>query len=345
MVKRRNCDQTSDCIPKKRATRHTMSKCNVCSETADVANNDEENIIVLCRECNSLFHGDCVGIPSKFLLMLCSSGRGWACYDCIQNKMQFVENVVEKVNSIERKVEVNSGKICNVQASVEAALFAMNEKIEKVKSDLSIELEQARSMRPASSSSNSSLTPISDELAYVRSFQRRNNLIIQNIPPTVDESPQSLKDIVMKIATCFGCNMDPDSIVIVTRLRNRVSSASSSSSGSSNSLSRPASNSLLVKFTDVTVKDDLFKNYILSVTKKLFVMGKDIGLVTNPRIYINHHLSPDLTRIKLKASEMKKAGLLSKINARYDCIKVFVNESWHKVTDIDTLNRWSSSNI
>lgn len=342
MVKRKNNELSPRQNTSKRPTRSDMSNCKVCLEPIDFTSNDEELFTLTCRECKARFHGNCVGISSNFFYNLIRNARkGWACFTCIQNKMQFVENISERVQTIENTINVNSNKISNVQASVDAALVAMNEKIDEVRKSLHSEIQELKEREISDALTlnsgvqrQSSSQPSSEDLSFIRSLQRKNNLIIQNIPLFTGENAQTLKSIVVKIAACFGYVLEPPNILVVIRLRNK-----NPQTNRQNTNERPLSNSLLVKLSDVTVKDDFFNSYISNVIQKKFITGTAIGISSNQRVYINHHLSPELSQIKMRASEMKKAGIISKINARYDCVRVFVNDTWHRVTDVQGLSQ------
>lgn len=355
MVKRKNVDQDPEgSSASKRTTRSTMDKCKVCLEQVVPDFIDEDKITLLCRECNDRYHGDCVGVSSKFFYNLIQNGRkGWACYSCHQNKLQFLDSIEKRVRDMEEVTESNSIKISSVQSSCERALVAMDEKIADLKQSLLEEIELVKSSGSGGSqtpsideivntvvSRQSSSLSNSDDVTFLRALHRKNNLVIQNVPVINGENAQVLNDIVVKIAACFGYDLDRNNIVIVIRLRNRASSESGSSTGSNPQ--RPFSNSLLVKLSDITVKDDFFNSYISAVILKKYITGTNVGLNSNQRIFINHHLSPELSKIKIKASELKKSGFITKINARYDCIKVFVNNSWHKVTNFQALEDLSS---
>lgn len=341
MGKRKNPDESSetDTVSKK-VTRRTMSNCKVCSEPIDLSFSDENTFNLLCRECKDRFHGNCVGISSKFFYNLVqASNKGWACYSCVQNKMQFLENVEDRVKKVENSVARNTSTIFNVQASVESALSAMNDQIQEVKRSLTLEVNSIKSSSAPNSASHSSLATSvvsnSSDIQYVKSLQRKNNLVIQNIPTTVGETQQSLKETVVKIASCYGYVLEVNAILVVVRLRGKPSEEELSGR---DILERPLSNNLLVKFADASIKDDFFRNYIASVTQQKFITGAAIGFPAGQRIFINHHLSYELTTIKMKAAELKKSGLIDKISARYDSIKVLSNGIWHRVTNLDELN-------
>lgn len=340
---KRKIDDPKTAVPRK-ITRLNMSSisCKVCRENIDLTISEDISWVLSCRECSDRYHGPCVGVSSNlFFNLIHSSDTGWACYNCIQNKMNFIDNIEERVTSIESTVDRNSATISNIQASVNAAIQIMSDKITTVQLNLRQEMEEIRSNAAASGTNSISSLPTSNaspvDFNYINSLQRRNNLFIQNIPVVVGETPQSLKVVVIKLAAAYGYDLLPEFISIVIRLRGK--SSTSDQLNVRQILERPFVNALLVKLTDSSVKDDFFKKYIAAVTQKQFVTGTNIGIQSNRRIYINHHLTPELSAIKVKASELKANGVISKIHARYDCVKVLVRDTWIKVTNIEALSQ------
>lgn len=333
MVKRKNLEDIRE-ESGKRITRN-MSKCKVCLEEVGPVFVDESQITVLCKECKERFHGPCVGISSNFFYNLINSGKkGWTCYLCNQNRLQFLENICKSVSDIDKRSTVNSNMISGLRVSVDEALIAMNDRIEQVRQEVA-NVSRIQSESPVPSRSTLSG---SDDLSSIQAIERKNNLIIQNVPFVAGEDALSLRALVVKTAACFGYQLNGNDILTVVRLRGKPAT----STGSSENLSRPFSTSLLAKFTDVTIKDDFFSNYITAVVNQKFVLASNVGLGSNQRIFINHHMSHELTRVKIKATEMKKAGLVERINARYDCVRVCVNDKWHRVTSLDSLAGLSS---
>lgn len=339
MVKRRIEAESNEEHPQiKKVTRATtMSVCKVCMEPVSHDFISEDVITLLCCECKLRFHGDCVGVASKFFYNLIQKNkRGWTCYTCHDNKMQFLTNIAESVKVIDKKSEKNAKQIDSLKSSVDQALVNMTAMIEETKAELlskievasNCDIEQIIQRVGTSISQKTSSNSDSVDLSYVQSLERKNNLVIQNISVLSHESVENLKNVVVQIANLLLLQLDPNSIITVIRLRGKLESDNT----------RPLTNSILVKFSDMSTKDELFYKYILAVSKQNFINGSLLGLGSTQRIYINHHLTPQLSRIKSKATELKKGGKISKINARYDAVRVFVNDSWIRITDIDQLN-------
>lgn len=167
----------------------------------------------------------------------------------------------------------------------------------------------------------------SKDLTYIKDLQRKNNLIVQNVPIVDDENQQKLKDIMIKLANSCGCDISPTNIVSISRLRRNKENQDASS----------ISNAILVKFIDVSIKDDIFRGYIKTITNKTPITSSTIGTGGNHRIFINQHLSPELMKVKMKAVKLKQLKMISKISASYNMVRIYKDDKWMKIYDINQL--------
>lgn len=329
MVNKRKPDQILEEQPTKKNTRAMSNICNICLEQVATDFVDENVINILCSVCKNRFHGECVGISSRFFYnLIVKTKKGWDCYPCRENKFQVLLNAAESVKTLEKKVEKNSNKFDHLKSSVDQALSALNDQINEVRSQV------VNNSNAASVSNISSKTTNSFEGSFVQILERKNNLLMQNIPIIDNESVLALKNLVVRFALCLSFVLDPSSINTIIRLRGKSSSTEAG---------RPLTNTILMKFFDVSTKDEFFSKYIVSVSKKIFVSASLLGLEGTQRIYVNHHLTPDLAKIKNKATEMKKSGLITKVSARYDSVRVLVNGQWVKITNLNQLDELSST--
>lgn len=167
------------------------------------------------------------------------------------------------------------------------------------------------------------------DITYLRDLQRKNNLLIQNVPSSPSEN---LKDIVKKVANACGSDLNPTDIASVMRLQTKPTTNPLSTPN------RPRSNdTILVKFVDTTVKDSIFDGYIKMLTDKKPLISTYIGFEGNTRIYLNQHLSPDLIKVKMRAVKLKEARIISKVSAAYNVVKVQYKDKWHKLYSFEQL--------
>lgn len=347
--KRNNCEvsrsPTDKEFPSKRVTRNNMQSCKVCAKPVNLEYVGEESVTVMCKMCNDRYHAACVGLTSDFVFKIIQSTRkGWLCYSCHQENFKFMTKLDERLSAVEKQVDLNSHQIKQVNTNADLAFNAINGKIVDSETKLRNEIRELREkivspidfnvdnfikqtkdeIMQSMQSMNQDPTKASAEadLKYVRNLQRKNNLVIGNVPIQNDESQESLKQVIIKIANALEVNLEPQHIVIIIRLNKKGDKSSSP---------------ILVKFIDAVIKHDVFDAYINRVISKNPISFNSIGVNSTQRIFINHHISPELAEIKRKALEFKKNDLVEKVNARYNNIRVFINNKWHNVDSMAAL--------
>lgn len=323
-------------VSSKRATRQNMSTCKVCEKPVTLQFQGEESVSVLCRKCNDRYHANCVGISSEFVFKLIQNSRkGWLCYSCAQDSLNFMQKLEERLSIVEKQIQQNSIQVQQINSSFDAALKSLDDKIETVRQ----EIQESQPTSPLTTESiNDIVRHVTDkvlesmnggsgsseaDLKYVRDLQRKNNLVISNVPINNHETQITLKQQALKIAHSLGVNLQLADIAVVIRLNSKANQTSSA---------------ILVKFIDAVMKHDVFDAYIKRVINKNPITFQAIGLQSTQRIFINHHISPQLAEIKRKALELKKDGIISKVNARYNNIRVFINNKWHNVDTLPALD-------
>lgn len=321
-----NSDIASILPLNKRITRKNMKPCRICSLPISLEYNGDEGVSVMCKICNEKFHAKCLGMSVDFVFKIIqSSKKGWTCHGCFQETFKFMENLDQRLKAIEEKVEGNSEKIKIVNVRTEQSLIQLNDHIVNLESQLNNQIEEIRQLvrtNPPNPSNSVSDSSSAADIRYIRDLQRKNNLVISNVPIQNSESQDSLKLLVTKIAAALGCEMDTQQINVVIRLNKKGDKTASA---------------MLVKFTDEIIKQEVFSAYIATVTRKNPITFRSVGFQSDQRVYINHHISPELAEIKKKALELKKINVIGKVNARYNNIRVQIGGNWHNVTSMDQL--------
>lgn len=334
----------------KRSTRQNMKRCNVCMQQIMFDFVDDENLTVMCRKCNDRYHSKCVGLASDFVYNLIqNSKKGWLCYGCSCDTFKYVERMEERLTNVEKQVQLNTHNLKQTTASIELGLGSLDEKYDGLINRLTEEIEALKNqitsdglainndeivktvteatLRNLQGSVNS--TTHNNDMKYIHALQRKNNLMIQNIPQDPRETKESLIDKVMKLSNALGVSLQPQNVSIAMRLNNKIQTQNDSQ------IEVPV---VLVKFCDVAIKDELFDAYISKIINKSPVTQQALGYKSSERIYINHHLSPELANLKRKAVDLKKKGKIAKVNVRYNNIRVNINNKWHKIdTEEDLL--------
>lgn len=167
-----------------------------------------------------------------------------------------------------------------------------------------------------------------DQLNYLSSLQRRDDLIVQGIPNLPNETDESLKQLVVKVASSCGTAIDLNQIKKVHRMERKDGSAASN---------KPMS--ILVRLSDESLKDDIFSNYLKSFSNGSGLCLSSVGLdPPTKRIFIKHHLSPELMKVKSTALEMKKDGLIKRVTSKYNQIRIQRDQAWQKITSVTQLD-------
>lgn len=339
---------------KKRITRQTMKRCNVCTEQISLDFVGEENVTVMCRKCSDRYHCNCVGITSQFFYNLIqNSKKGWLCYGCAQDSFKFVERLEERIDELERQIQINTHNIKQTTSTIERSLVAMDEKVISITESLMEEIQTIKNQitRDNLTMDNEEIVKTVTEAAlknlqcpprsirqnndmkYIHALQRKNNLVIHNVPNEPHESKDSLTGKILKVCSALGVETHSQNISIAIRLNKRQTQNTSTTSNTQHQI--PA---ILVKFCDSAIKDEIFDAYIAKITNKAPLTQQAIGYRSMQRIYVNHHLSPELANLKKKAIDLKKQGKISKVNARYNTIRINVNNKWFKVDSPEALD-------
>ena len=275
------------------------------------------------------------------------------CYECQEFTFKIAEGIQTEIDGLGDSVKKLSDqfyKLQNVTAAyesivkdlecrMESTVREQKDRIESIESklndvlDLPEIIQQLRDEIDDLRRSKSNAVPMSnsnnDDLTYLRSLQREHNLVVKNIPTSVNENEMALQQIIMKIGAVSGVEINSKNIKSVHRMRSK----------SSDSREQPTDSPILVKFYDKDdTKANLFMRYIGLIGKKTPLTCHSIGFQSQRRIYIDHHLSPELADIKYKAIALKKANLVKNVIARYNVIKIHVNEEWISINNVQKLN-------
>lgn len=259
-----------------RKTRQTVMQCSICYKEIPIEVASDDDVIVTCRKCDEKFHGSCVGIaPAFYRSMIEGSATGWVCYPCTTGTFEFLEGLNAKYEALANRVETHEKvlqKNCGILQSHESKINALastsrtvmavtqeqtssvelrvNSQLEALKSLVS-EHESRLAVHESRLSNTNQFTPnapLSNDVTYIKDLQRKNNLIIQNVPILENEDSQMLKSTVMKVANACGVDIQATDIISATRLQKNPTRQASSD----------ISNAILAKFTDVHTRTKFF---------------------------------------------------------------------------------------
>lgn len=241
---------------------------------------------------------------------------------------QMVKDLTARMTKVEGQVSELMAKPCKCD------LTEINNAIAQMQSDL----QELKNEHPPP---NAMFMKQEEQINYLRSQQRRNNIIINGIPTIPDENEHVLKNIFICIGNACGMNVPKDSICEIHRINRKPAprTVTSTSSGNSSQVNTKPT-AIFVRFVDYSrLKDELFFKYLELITKATRLTCNAIGLNTNNRIYLNHHLSGTLLQVKDKCVALKKLGVIKNVTSRYNFVKININDTWHKINDTNHLKQ------
>lgn len=176
---------------------------------------------------------------------------------------------------------------------------------------------------------------LKSDVNYLKSLQRKDNLIVCGIPYSQYETQDDLISTMKKIAAVSGVDLNSDDISNIYRLRESITRTSQG---------RPNYPLIMVKFTKYSeAKQKIFRNYLKQIGEKIPLRCSQLGMSSSNRIYLNHHLTPLLLRIREQATGLRKLGVIERTIPRYDAIKILLLGKWYSVTTVEQLDKLTSS--
>lgn len=344
--------------------------CNECRKQASINGGDDEIFLMCCQLCEDCYHSKCVRIQSAYIIGEIRKNRfQWTCYKCQSQTLDSVLDISLRMEEMSNSVEAFNKQFTDLKlitAGYEVAVRNLNAEIQQLKAStnsqvakLENEIQQLQTQKVEKTEmerlyevidqlqsrindlENSKAIPNleaperihTEQLHYLSNLQRRDDLIIQGIPDLTNESESLLKQTVVKLASSCGTILNPNQIKKVHRLKRKAQSSENNNNPTS----------ILVRLSDENLKENIFSSYL-----KSFATGNVDGLrlsclglePSTKRIYLNHHLSPELMKIKTTALQMKKDGMIQRVISKYNQIRIQHDGAWHKVTStvqLDTL--------
>lgn len=363
--------------------RNTRQNPQTCCECEEPIVGDQPTLCVICSKCDRQFHFSCLGITSKFIAkQIQAHRREWNCYSCEHDLIKHSSTSNLKIDkmeqtlkdfvtifselkasneSAEKSVAKLSMKIDNHEESTNQKINELQLQVNEIRTEtdkmkemeqkiyqLTTEIRDLQANKPTAQSNVT--TDQTKEIMYLKSLQRRDNLIIKGVPSHEKEDKTQLVALIKRIGSACGTEICDNDIRHVYRLKRRQQkeSINATSDAQLTSSSAPPthtnknespSEAIVIRFTDnSSPKQRLFKNYISLIGKKKALSGSDVGLPTSKRIFIDQYLSSELLKIRDKAYELKRDKRIGKMNPRYNSIRIQIDNKWHTVTSMDQLN-------
>lgn len=345
----------------RRITRNSPLRCEDCQGTIKIEEEKLQNETttniegLICNLCEKAYHYKCGGVPDdEKLNQMKRLGviERWLCPSCMYSTLLDHHNFKQKIDEETKSVADELKKVSTFLSTQQTIIKGLeegqkqimidtktkfeevdctiktirleNDELKKELNELKKTLERATD-RPESGPTypNTSNPQLLNEINYISSMNRKHNLIIQNVPEVMNEDEGKLTDIIKRIGGACGMDVKDSDIVSAHRIEKK----------------NPTKPSLiLVKFNgNSNAKDQLLTKYFTSILNNIPPKLSMIGMASDTRIFINHHLSKELLQIKDKALVLKQARVIQKVNARYNTIRIVINNQPHKIFNLAQL--------
>jgi hypothetical protein len=289
--------------------------CRICSKQFGNAG------IISCHSCDTKFHQSCTGVTEEFYkFFIVDEGCPWFCHYC---EMKMLQDTKTTTNLDEIKQEVHKAidtQFESLRANIYTNKQELEFKMKQLEQNLKAEINAIKTTRAPPTMNEDTEAWIN----FLESQLKKKNLIISGVP----ESPtENLRDIIIKIGQTCGLEVETNNIEEVLRLKGRPRNAQQSTN-----TQRNESAPILVKFFTENTKNQLFDGYISLIKSKILLKCSSIGMTSEKRIFLNHHLTPALRKIQERALLLQKANMIEKINTKNNSISVKIKGKWNNVT-------------
>lgn len=288
-----------------------MAVCGVCKSVSS-----EENDVKCSGSCGFVFHADCIkGEYEKktrsskdFKCKDCKSGSSQGCVksaalttnvitkDFILTVMEgFKKEVFAEMESFKKEV---FGEIVSFKGNVNeltTSLQFFSDKIDsscQVMKQLSVQFEQLRKeneeMKAKTVFLSTEVQELRNRLRNLEQYSRVNNIEINGLPTTKDES---VRDLLKDVAKTIGVEVQSSDISAAHRVP---------------SFKKDRDPALIIQFTNRTKKEEWINKFR---AKKTVLTAQQVNQrFPAQRVYLNDHLSPEnkqlLSKLKLKCKEI-----------------------------------------
>lgn len=340
--------------------RNCQKPCIECKKLATNNGGDNDNFVMICHRCNDIYHSKCAGIQSCFIISEIKKQRfKWSCYKCqilLLDSVAQMSTQMQSMNKALQNVTQQFTELAKLTASYENAVSNLNARLEVGEKNISNMQEEIITLRNQQASNDevldlkaiieqmkgeivdlkarmiSTSTPannnlqICNQVNYLSNLQRKDDLVIQEVPTLPNESETLLRETVIKLANSCGCVVQPNDLRTVHRMKRKKDSTTAPP--------------ILVKFNSTTAaKESFFVKYLKTLADGHSLTRSCIGLEPpDKRIYVNHHISPELMNVKKKALDLKKENFVQRVTTRYNTIRLQKDEIWHNISTLQQLD-------
>jgi hypothetical protein len=273
-----------------------MANCSVC-----VKKINQNALKIKCVECTNIFHAQCVRMSKADIETLTSEGLVWRCDPCAatRRKSMRLESAatqggltIEDVMKVLKEIQEDQAKTArDFNSAHESLQEQLAQTTDAVKEQTAKNEELLKKLEEVVSENiqlRKRVESLEAKLDECEQYSRRNTIEIHGIPAQPNETQEDVMELVKKVGTGLGVEINDLMIDVCHRLPNR------------NSEKPPV---LVVKFVRRIDKDKLLEK---RRARKGDFSTRHMGLATDNPVFLNEALTTMRRRLFLQAREVKK---------------------------------------
>lgn len=315
--------------------------CNACGASIRLKGN-----YMKCSKCQEFFHAVCVGQQNEYFQFLESKKCQYICPSCT-SKCLTIDNANEKLIRDTIKDSINS-QLSNINSTIESSLKKvtenltreMNERFQmqhnvvtKMISDnetkLQSQIDDLKNQILQGQSNEVTSSTVQKDITNLQAKLRQSNLMLTGIMETEREN---LFDIIQQIGMKLQIHLNQHDIKNAYRLKNTISREQNQTEPRNEKPSK-----IIIEFVHDHKKTEIFTKYLEQIKNKVFITGKDIGVNSDTRIYINQHLPQYIARIYERTIELKKKKIIDQTIPKPTHVLIKKNNEWKRIESISQL--------
>lgn len=318
--------------------------CSACGASIRVKGNHMK-----CSKCQDYFHAVCVGQQNEYFQFLEAKKCPYICPSCthmcltmenvnenlirdtikksIDSQLTFINSTIEKsMKDITGNLVKEINERFQMQHNLVTKMISDNEtKLQGQIDDLKSQVLQIHDNQP----NEAATSTVQKDITNLQEKLRQSNLILTGIMETEKEN---LFGIIQQIGMKLQIHLNQHDIKNVYRLKNTTPRESNQTEPHNERAPK-----IIVEFVHDHKKTEIFTKYLEQIKNKVFMTGKDIGLHSDTRIYMNQHLPQSIARIHEKTIELKKKKIIDQTIPKPTHVLIKKNNQWKRIETLSQL--------
>lgn len=248
-------------------------KCGVCDNPVGKSKGS-----FMCCKCKLWFHPACAKVPENLLPLLDkTSSIAFTCLTCFNASSNDCDLIGDEVralaNSFNNFVKSNQESRDSFEASMSKILSDFKNEVSNCLDTMKTDLINCNKLvNKLEDSTSAKIDALKMENDILHRRLNRADIMVSGLPAGLE----NLSSTIISLCSFFDIDISSKDIYHACYLNNK--------------------RLILVKFNNVSIRDQIMKEYFKSRSLKVFdVIGGDI----NTRVYLNDHFSPAASNLNL----------------------------------------------